>query len=330
MKLRREEWITIALLPIAIGLMRAAGIPFGVKLVWSGIVSAYGQAAWLLWLASPIALTVLHLRGRMTNRETTPLTLANLWELARCNLTFIGCIFIYSNLKAALPRLNPFLFDAEMLRADTMIFFGHPPNQFLPSLRPDWLVRVMDEAYNSFFLFFPATMGLAFFLADRRALRTFVAGYVLCFYVGTALYYLAPSLGAVFTHAEWYVGMPPTRSALIRDTLMREYRRVLADPSHYRVKAFLGIGAFPSLHVAHVAVALTVARRHFPLALWIFAPVAAVMTLSTMYFGWHYFIDLLGAIVVAWIALGLLTVQSRSWAAALARVRTAWRRRPSG
>ena len=306
-RIRVEEWITLGLIALAIGLMRLSGVPFGVRRVLDGIGLAYQQSALLLLMAAVPALIALHFTGRLKKRETNPLTWANLGELVRCNLSFVVCIFIYSNLKAALPRLNPYLFDDELLRIDRVLFFGHAPNQFLPLLRPHWLVRVMDEAYSSFFLFFPATMGLAFFLADRRALRTFVAGYVLCFYFGTALYYLAPSLGAIFTHAEWYAGLGPTRSAMIRDTLLREYRRVVLDPTHYQVKAFLGIGAFPSLHVAHVTVALTVARRHFAWALWLFAPVAAVMTLATMYFGWHYFFDLAGALVVAWAALKIIS-----------------------
>src|SRR5581483_7334069 len=181
-RIRVEEWITLGLIALAIGLMRLSGVPFGVRRVLDGIGLAYQQSALLLLMAAVPALIALHFTGRLKKRETNPLTWANLGELVRCNLSFVVCIFIYSNLKAALPRLNPYLFDDELLRIDRVLFFGHAPNQFLPLLRPHWLVRVMDEAYSSFFLFFPATMGLAFFLADRRALRTFVAGYVLCFY----------------------------------------------------------------------------------------------------------------------------------------------------
>lgn len=301
--LRVEEWITLALLPLCALLMHLGGMPMSIGPVLTGVWLAYRQSFEILWQIAPIALVILHFSGRLARPETSPLTWRNLWALVRCNLSFIGCIIVYSNLKAALPVLNPHLFDDELLAADRLLFLGHPPNQWLPTLRPDWLVHLMDEAYTSFFLFFPVTMGLAFFLAQPRALRTFVAGYVICFYLGTAMYYLAPSWGAIFRHPEWYAGLPHTNSDRIRDTLMVQYHKVLVDKSTFHAKAFLGIAAFPSLHIAHVTVAMVVARRHFRPMLWVFAPVATVMAVSTMYFGWHYFIDLVGALVVAWAAL---------------------------
>jgi membrane-associated phospholipid phosphatase len=307
-----EEWITLVLLPVCAWLMRLARVPLSVRPVMAGVWLAYQQSGELIWSIAPVALVVLHFTGRLARKETSPLSLGNLAELVRCSLTFMACILIYSNLKAVIPILNPNLFDEQLLAADRALFFGHAPNELLPHLRAPWLVHLMDEAYSSFFLFFPATMGLSFFLNDRRALRTFVAGYVLCFYLGVAFYYLAPSWGTVFSHPEWYLGLPRTRSDLIRDTLMREYRKVLTDPAHFHAKAFLGIAAFPSLHIAHVTVAVVVAWRHFRWTLWVFLPVAIVMGISTMYFGWHYFMDLVGAMVVAWLAFLILEGRRRA------------------
>jgi hypothetical protein len=197
-RVRVEEWITLVLLPVCAWLMRVAQVPLSVRPVMAGVWLAYRQSGELLWSIAPVALIVLPFTGRLARKETSPLSLGNLGELVRCNLTFIACILIYSNLKAVIPILNPNLFDEQLLAADRALFFGHAPNELLPHLRAPWLVHLMDEAYTSFFLFFPVTMGLSFFLNDRRALRTFVAGYVLCFYLGSPSIIWRPPGGRCF------------------------------------------------------------------------------------------------------------------------------------
>jgi len=73
-----------------------------------------------------------------------------------------------------------------------------------------------------------------------------------------------------------------------------------------RGQVFMGIAAFPSLHVGHMAILTIVALRRYP----IYSPLAAVMTsltfVGTMAFGWHYAVDAFGGIALAWVVCALL------------------------
>ena len=80
-----------------------------------------------------------------------------------------------------------------------------------------------------------------------------------------------------------------------------------------RGQVFMGIAAFPSLHVGHMALLTVVAIKRYP----IYAPVAALMAfltfVATMGFGWHYAVDSIGGVALAWGVGAALWVFVPSW-----------------
>jgi membrane-associated phospholipid phosphatase len=63
-------------------------------------------------------------------------------------------------------------------------------------------------------------------------------------------------------------------------------------------RAFAGIAAFPSLHVAHMAIMLWIAIRTIPAyAVWM-GWVTLTTTLATIGFGWHWVVDAPGGAIL--------------------------------
>lgn len=74
---------------------------------------------------------------------------------------------------------------------------------------------------------------------------------------------------------------------------------VVHNNGSFEARAFLGIAAFPSLHVAHMAIMLVVALRTVPFyALWMAWATTATF-IATIGFGWHYAIDGVAGILLA-------------------------------
>jgi membrane-associated phospholipid phosphatase len=67
----------------------------------------------------------------------------------------------------------------------------------------------------------------------------------------------------------------------------------------FMVPAFLGIAAFPSLHLGHMIILLVVALHTWRPFAYFMAAVTLLTFVSTIGFGWHYGIDAVGGILLA-------------------------------
>ena len=74
-----------------------------------------------------------------------------------------------------------------------------------------------------------------------------------------------------------------------------------------------GTMAMPSLHVGMPFLATWLLARSLPRTLWVTLPWFVLNWASTVFLGWHYALDGVGGIAIAFIALGLACVQQRVW-----------------
>ena len=65
------------------------------------------------------------------------------------------------------------------------------------------------------------------------------------------------------------------------------------------------VSLFPSLHVAFIWTAAHCMYRKYPRGLWIFFIFAVLVSLSTLFIKQHYIIDIVGGILVAYIACNI-------------------------
>ena len=90
--------------------------------------------------------------------------------------------------------------------------------------------------------------------------------------------------------------------------LMTNYQNVL---HHGEVNVFLGIGAFPSLHVAFELLVCLWLRRVWRPGAMLFAIFTLIIFLGSMITGWHYLIDAIAGLALAFLAYAAVAIRRR-------------------
>jgi hypothetical protein len=230
------------------------------------------------------------------------------WPLGRLALAWAALLaynlsnFTYHNLKSwdafNFPR------DAMLTEWDRWLFFGHSPAVLLHEVfgqhAAAWVLMVWYETFPALVVVaFPAAVVMAKRMRDAYV---GIAAFVWVWILGTATYYLIPSLGPFHAAPGDFAGLP---HMMIQDTQARYMAQrdyLLAHP--HAGGAFAQVSAFASLHVGVTATFLGLAwwhrLRRTTIALGVF--LAGTMV-ATVYLGWHFAVDIpagLGIAALAW------------------------------
>jgi hypothetical protein len=222
-------------------------------------------------------------------------------------IVFTGVATIsYAWLKLVIPIYHPRLFDQVLWDLDQVLCFGLSPNIFLLDLLNNRLIlRAVDLTYAWIF-FASITLALAYFLShpSRRIRVAFANGNVALWVIGVWLYFLVPSLGPAYRFPDiWFAHADALqRTQQLQALLMRNYQNVLRAVSGQPfnpVRLLLGIAAFPSLHVGFQTFVFLWMRRLWPAGEVLFGIFAATIFLGSVVTGWHYLIDALAGVALA-------------------------------
>ena len=241
----------------------------------------------------------------------TPHRLALAWTaLLAYHLTY----FTYRNLKSWDVLNDPR--DTVLAGWDRWLFLGHSPAVLLHDLlgrdAAAWVLTVWYETFPSLVIVaVPAAVVLS-----RRMRDAYVgiAALMWAWVLGTASYYLIPSLGPFWSEPGDFAGLPHT---VIQDAQQRylvQRADLLAHPQ--AGDAFAQVSAFASLHVGVTATILGLAwwhrRRRTTIALGVF--LAGTMV-ATVYLGWHFAVDVPAGLAIAalawWLAPRTVGVRGR-------------------
>jgi hypothetical protein len=242
-------------------------------------------------------------------KRWTPARLALSWTAL---LAYAATYFTYHNLKSWDVFNEPR--DAMLTRWDHWLFRGHSPAVLLHDLLGQhlaaWVLTGWYEAFGTLVvLAFPAAVVLS-----RRVRDAYVgiAAFVWVWMLGTASYYLIPSLGPFRAVPGDFAGLPHT---MIQDTQRRyldQRDHLLAHP--HAGDAFAQVSAFASLHVAVTATILGLAWWHrLRRTTAVLAVFLGGTMVATVYLGWHFAVDVPAGLAIAALAwvLGPLTVGVR-------------------
>jgi hypothetical protein len=242
------------------------------------------------------------------------------WTGQRVGLVVVGLasFFVtyvsYRNLKNFLPRLGGDLQDPVLHRIDQVLMFGHEPAVLLHTLLGEGVAaHVLAFVYLLFLPLTPAS--LVVWLVWSRNISYgywFATSHCLTWALGTASYYLVPSLGPNFAYVWLYTDLDQTGVSALQQSL--NYARYESVWNPLTADSVQSVAGFASLHVG---ITLTLALitqytvRHAAIrwAMWVFLGLTVV---STLYFGWHYIADDVAGAVIALIAVyvgGLATGQ---------------------
>jgi hypothetical protein len=231
------------------------------------------------------------------------------WNRERFTLVALGiiCFYVvyvsYRNLKSFLPFINETMYDRELHLLDRALFFGHEPATVLHGMLGTVLTAyVLSYIYLAFLPMVP--LGVTAWLVWSRNLSFgywFVTSQCLAWTLGTASYYMLPTLGPGLEYVPLYTELANTPTSQLMDSLVDARQGVRLGGLEGQVQSVAG---FASLHCAitlllALMVQFTIRSQVAKWVVWINFGLTVV---ATLYFGWHYVADDLAGIVIAMVS----------------------------
>ena len=321
---RDDGWLlrlwAVAAAFLAIGIARsiAVGIPFrdpGGEYLTVKIAISAG-----VFVAQAVVDGVRRTsRARRRSPAAVLATLRSRWPRGRLLraaavlLAYHLVYFTYHNLKSWDVLLTPR--DSTLSAVDRWLFLGHAPAVLLHDLLGQgvaaWVLIAIYESFPT--LVTVAVVAVVVFPETVRDGAVGIAALCWTWILGTATYYLVPSLGPFHDRPQDFAGLP---HSIVTDTQARylaQRAHLLADPGAH--DAFAQVSAFASLHVGMTTLLLLLASyyrlRRLTVALAIYL---AGTVVATVYLGWHFAVDDVAGVViaVAGFHLGRLTIGRRA------------------
>jgi hypothetical protein len=221
----------------------------------------------------------------------------------------------YAWIKLAIPLLHPHLFDQALWNLDAKLLAGHSPNEFFLTLfSAPAVLRAIDWAYANIFLASIVISTVFFASATNARLRVaFMTSSTILWLIGAWLYVAVPSLGPAYRFPEVWMPLAPLldRTQTLQRLLMTNYQNVLrfAHGAARPVRLLFGIAAFPSLHVALQALVFFWMRRVWRAGQVIFGVFVVVILIGSVVTGWHYLIDGIAGIALAWLCYWIIAIR---------------------
>ncbi|GAB3263973.1 hypothetical protein GCM10027425_28680 [Alteromonas gracilis] len=234
------------------------------------------------------------------------------WTRDRIQLVVVGlvCFYItyvsYRNLKNFLPFMRDVKYDYALHELDKALLFGNDPAILLHDLLGSGIsAHFLSAVYLLYLPMVP--ISVAAWLVWSRNISFgywFATAQCLCWSLGTASYYILPTLGPNFVFPWLYADLDPTGVTDLQDALFYGRTAILGNPFGDGVQSVAG---FASLHVAVTLMMALVAQytvRHAVIR-WILWANVVITVIATLYFGWHYIADDIAGAFIAWLSFYL-------------------------
>ena len=218
-------------------------------------------------------------------------------------LILFANLSMYSNIKARIPFLDPTIGDDIFIQADALLFGADTAGYLVEWTKAhpafaDWLGGV----YRHDYIWMVVLLWVAYFRRDAQSLRWIFGATALTYITAILITVMHPSYGPFFLEPDLYAWVNDTPVGQPQRSLKRFYygnMTKMESGEAINGRIFMGIAAFPSLHVGHMCIMGIIALRLMPIyALWLVG-VTLVTWVATVAFGWHYWVDALGGAAVA-------------------------------
>jgi hypothetical protein len=301
-----EGALAIATFDVSLGMTHRVDVPF----TWMFHDFIFVFSTPMLTFLLPIgaaAFLLRYLRGGGLSFESgrlkfhrVPIKLTNSFLAPRDIAYFLRLMIVLmvfwagiSNIKPLIALYNPRVHDPQLLKLDMMLCGGVDIYKWMAQFRQPWVMKVMDEGYQSLFQLFLISLVVLYVQRHRFALKQFVLAVILCTIVANMIHFLYPTRGDAFIRIHIYDDLPYEKlfSRMVQIFLNRQFHNVMENPQTFEASMFVGIAAMPSLHCAQAGLFLYFAWKYHRWLLWLYVPAITVLTISTLYFGWHYISD---------------------------------------
>jgi hypothetical protein len=211
-----------------------------------------------------------------------------------------GALISYTNLKPAIPLLNPSLYDDFLFRLDRALISFLSCGGFFALPKSATIALFFDKIY--FHMWTLACLTLVASFRDRVTFWRFTVAWCLAFVLSIPVSVLFPSLGPAFYKPELFAHISNTFSAEVMKGLWNGYLRFKMDPYSTLVVRANGIVAMPSLHIALVYLSVVVLGTYYPRLRFVLYGLLILFVFATVYLGWHYLSDGIVVMILGWCA----------------------------
>lgn len=248
-----------------------------------------------LWLATASALLLV--RGEILKPGPRR---ALIYRLG----SFFPVVLSYFEMGVALPALQNQMLDGRLLAIDEALL-GMTPAAFFEAFNTRFIVEWFSFFYYSYFWIMAVMLLPALFFDRGQRLRELMAGAVLVATCGHVGYTLVTGAGPV----AFMEFSAPLDGGLFWGLVVKTVE-----------SAGAGLDIFPSLHTAYPTYYALHAfgNRHtkaFKHTWWIVAFFTVNIVIATMFLRWHYFIDVVAGLALAFGARTIAVAVSRREAA---------------
>ena len=271
--------------------------------VFSGLVTIFG----LLFLRTDQSRAE---RIRRLLIETPWLEIA-IFRLVPGFLYLYSVLGIFRVFKPHIPQFIPFSWDATFVEWDRLLFFGWDGWEVTHALiSADWASYVIDTFYIAWLYIVLAVFlaALCAPLVSRRRMACLISYALNWAFAGSLMAVIFSSAGPIFLDRMFgdatFLAMHERLEALHQnhhmwaiftsDLLWEGYIGAEGVPK-------FGISAFPSLHVAMAATVWFYARACGPVRGALGLAFFLIILVGSVHLGWHYLVDGLASLVLAWI-----------------------------
>lgn len=199
--------------------------------------------------------------------------------------------FLYEGLGVLIAAARGRARDDLLIAADRAILGGDVTVLLQPYVRPG-LAALLYVAYSTYY-FLPIALGAYLWRKGPAEARRFIFTLTICFYVSYAGYFTVPAFGPRTALADQHtvpLDTHPIASAI---------NRTINELEHTK------LDAFPSGHTMITVTVLIVAWQRARKLFWYLLPVGTLLIFSTMYCRYHYLVDVIAGLVLAFATVPL-------------------------
>ena len=217
----------------------------------------------------------------------------------------------YRNLKSFLPLVSDRMYDRELHLLDRALFFGNEPGPVLHDLLGTTVVAHFLSAFYLLFIPMVAILVTVWLVWARNISHGwwFVTAQGFAWTLGTLSYYALPTLGPGLEYYWLYDDLAHTGTTDLMNALVNARQNFrFGDGQAQTVAGFASLHTGISLLWA-LMVQFTVQSRLLKIVFWVNFGLTVV---ATLYFGWHYIVDDIAGITIAFVSFyvaGLATGQ---------------------
>jgi hypothetical protein len=302
-------WIVVGLFTVVTAI-RSATIHVGFRDPAGQFFTRRLAASLLVFALLAVVDAAWRSRRTAGGLQDTPSVLRARWTsgrlavVASCLAGYDAVYLCYHNMKNWDAFNAPH--DALLARIDSWLFLGHSPAVLLHDLLGQHLADyALTVVYESFSTWVPLSVVVVLAFADHlRDAIVFVSSAAWVWILGIVSYYLIPTIGPFATAPRHFAGLPHTVVTSTQVQFVGQRLYLLEHP--HDGDAFSQLAAFGSLHVGFTCMTMLVLRHFgFRWAGRVMTVYLGAVMLATVYLGWHFAVDDIAGLAIAFAAVGL-------------------------